>query len=93
MDWYFDKATIGEEHPEYAILLNNLATLLQETGKPEDARETFAKAVEIGEKALGKDHPLQMQRVQNYARLLREYFPEDPALAELEATFGPDIGK
>ena len=29
----------------------------------------------------------------NYARLLRAHFPDDPALAELEAAFGPDIGR
>ena len=32
-----DKATIGEEHPDYAIRLNNLASLLRDMGKPEEA--------------------------------------------------------
>ena len=28
-----------------------------------------------------------------YAIFLRAHFPDDPALAELEAAFGPDIGR
>ncbi|MFK7943521.1 MAG: tetratricopeptide repeat protein [Paracoccaceae bacterium] len=87
-----DKATIGEGHPGYANGLNNLAGLLQDMGKPKEARALFAESLAIFRKALGEDHPNTKQVAGNYAKLLRQHFPDDPALAELEAVFGEDIG-
>ena len=87
------KATLGVAHPAYAIRLNNLASLLQDMGKAEEARPMHAQKHEIEKSALGLDHPQTKKGAANYARLLREHFPDDPALTELQATFGDDIGK
>ena len=87
------KATIGERHPDYATRLNNLALLLQAMGKPEDARPLIAQSLAIFQKALGEDNPNTKTVAGNVAIFLHEHFPDDPALAELEATFGPEIGK
>ncbi|MEL7467365.1 MAG: tetratricopeptide repeat protein [Pseudomonadota bacterium] len=88
-----DKATIGETHPNYAIRLNNLALLLQNMGRYDEARPLYAEQLEIKLKAIGKEHPSTKLGAVNYVRLLRAHFPDDPALAELEATFGADIGR
>ncbi|MBI4797980.1 MAG: tetratricopeptide repeat protein [Desulfarculus sp.] len=53
----------GKEHPEYATTLNNLAGVLEDQGKLEEAEELYRQAMAIGEKTIGKEHP-------NYATLL-----------------------
>jgi hypothetical protein len=53
----------------------------------------FAESLAIFRKALGDNHPNTKQVANNFARLHRAQFPDDPALVELEATFGPEIGK
>ena len=87
------KAALGEGHPNYAIDLNNRAGLLEATGRPGEAEPLFRQAVEILRNALGNDHPTTREIATNYAIFLRNHFPDDPALAELEAAFGPDIGR
>ena len=87
------KATIGETHPDSAIWLNNLALLLRTMGRLDEALGTFGEALAIFRKTLGPDHPNTRAGAANYAILLREYSPDDPVLAELEATFGSDIGR
>ena len=47
----------GPEHPDTAISLNNLATLLQDQGDLAGARPLFERALAIREKQLGPDHP------------------------------------
>ena len=86
------KATIGKAHPDYAIRLNNLANLLSDMGKYEDARETFAEMLPVFMASLGPEHPTTKIDANNYAILLRRHFPDDPALDQLKATFGDDIG-
>ena len=87
-----DKATIGKTHPNYAIRLNNLALLLEDLKRFDEARPLCAQAVQIDLDRLGPDHPQSKRDARNYAMLLRDHFPDDPALAELQATFGQDIG-
>ena len=41
------------EHPELAKYLNNLANLLGDTGRYEEAEPLYRRAIEIGEKVLG----------------------------------------
>jgi len=87
-----DEATIGVEHPGYATDLNNLAMLLKGMKRFDEAKPLYAQAIEIDLEKLGKDHPQSRRHARNYADLLRQHFPDDPALAGLEATFGPEIG-
>ncbi|MEM9059682.1 MAG: tetratricopeptide repeat protein [Pseudomonadota bacterium] len=86
------KTALGETHPGYATRLNNFANLPRDMGRSDDARPYAEDATSIFRASLGDDHPHTQKVAANYARLLREHFPDDPALAELEATFGSDIG-
>src|SRR5215471_1272853 len=47
----------GKYHPTVATRYNNLAVLLQKQGKSDQAEPLHRRAIEIGEKVLGKDHP------------------------------------
>ncbi|MFK7944918.1 MAG: tetratricopeptide repeat protein, partial [Paracoccaceae bacterium] len=87
------KAELGEEHPSYAIRLWVHAAIKRSLEQFDAARPLYAKALEIQMSALGEDHPNTRKNAEQYLSLLRKHFPDDPALAELEATFGPDIGK
>ncbi len=85
--------TLGTAHPDYAIRLNNLAALLRAMGRHDEAGPLCAQMMPILRGKLGDDHPNTRKGAANYAGLLRVHFPDDPALAELEAAFGPDIGR
>ena len=92
------KATIGEAHPEYAIRLQQSTLPAAGHGqvRRRRGRNLLKKAVAIWPfKALGDDHPNTQSAVAANLRksCSAKHFPDDPALAELEATFGPDIGK
>ena len=84
------RETLGERHPDYGARLNNLAGSLQATRRHEEAERLYRQALEIFRAALGDAHPNTRQVAGNYARLLREYFPDSPALVELRAAFGDD---
>ena len=88
-----DAKTIGTAHPDYATDLNNLANLLRAMGRYDKAQPLYAQTMPILRGTLGDDHPNTRGGAANYARLLRAHFPDDPALAELEAAFGSDIGR
>ncbi len=62
-------------------------------GRYDEAEPLYAQMMPILRGKLGDDHPDTRTGAANYARLLRAQFPDDPALAELEAAFGPDIGR
>jgi tetratricopeptide (TPR) repeat protein len=61
---------LGPEHPNTAVSLNNLATLLQ--GDLVGARVLFERSREIREKVHGREHPLTATSLSNLAGLLRE---------------------
>ena len=86
------RKTLGEGHPSYAIRLNNLATLLGDTGRYEEAEPLYRQALEVFRVALGDDNARTRRIARNYARLLRARFPDSPALAQLRAAFGEEIG-
>ena len=44
-------------HPSTAVSINNLAGLFHTAAKYELAREMYNRALQIKEKAFGKDHP------------------------------------
>lgn len=51
------KAQHGEDDPQYALALTNLAGLLQATNRLAEAEPLFRGALAIDEKRLGSDHP------------------------------------
>jgi tetratricopeptide (TPR) repeat protein len=63
---------LGEEHPDTATSLNNLATLYQDQGKYAEAEPLLVRALAICERVLGKAHPLTQTICENYVLLLQE---------------------
>ena len=61
---------LGPDHPEVAIDLNNLASLLQAKGDYAGAESSFRRALALLEKALGPDHPNTKQAQANLDALL-----------------------
>jgi hypothetical protein len=60
---------LGEEHPDTASSLNNLALLLSEQGSYQEARPLYERALAIREKVLGEEHPYTRQVRQNLTTL------------------------
>lgn len=88
---------LGPDHPDLAISLNTLATLLRHMGHYEEALPLIKHAIEIGEKALGPDHPNLAVWLNNLANLHRDQGRYDEALplferamAITEKTLGPE---
>ncbi|WP_442949689.1 tetratricopeptide repeat protein [Nostoc sp.] len=51
------KRLLGDEHPDVASSLNNLAALYDSQGRYSDAEPFYIQAVAIAEKQLGANHP------------------------------------
>ena len=51
------KKILGENHPDYATSLNNLALLYYNMGDYSKADPLYQKALEIYENVLGENHP------------------------------------
>ena len=49
--------TLGAEHPEVAVTLNNLADMYQNQARYDEAEPLFRRALAIYEKQLGAEHP------------------------------------
>jgi tetratricopeptide (TPR) repeat protein len=87
----------GDEHPETAKTMNDLALLLRAQGDLEGARPLFERALAIRQKMLGPDHPGTANSLNNLANLLqrqgelahaRELF--ERALTIREKVLGPE---
>ena len=64
-----DEQTIGKEHPDYAIRLNNLAIVYHSQGRYDEAIELYKQALLIDEKTIGKEHPDYAIRLNNLANV------------------------
>ncbi len=64
------KARYGDDAPEYAVSLNNLAQLLQETNRLAEAEPLMRAALAIDERHLGASHAATAVDLSNLARLL-----------------------
>ena len=62
---------LGKDHPDVARDYNNLALLLKDQGKYDQAEPLYRRAIEIDESVLGKDHPDVANRYNNHAGLLQ----------------------
>ena len=65
------KKALGEEHPDYATSLNNLAELYRAMGAYDRAEPLYRQALEIRKKALGEGHPDYATSLNNLAGLYR----------------------
>mgnify|MGYP003151368111 CR=1 FL=1 len=59
----------GEEHPSYAIVLNNLALLYYNMDRLDDAIDSMSESVRIRRATLGSEHPQTATALFNLARL------------------------
>ena len=90
-----DEAAFGEKHPTTATRLNNLAMLLKDTNRIEEAEPLMRRALEIDEAAFGEKHPTTAIRLNNLAMLLKDtnrVEEAEPLMRRVleidEATFG-----
>ena len=91
------KVRHGEDHPEYAAAVGNLAALLQATNRLAEAEPLYRRALAIDEKSLGPEHPNVANGVNNLASLLynaNRLAEAEPlyrrALAINEKSLGPE---
>ena len=88
---------LGPEHPDTAVSLNNLASLLKAQGDLAAARPLYERALAICEKALGPEHPSTATSLANLALLLQAQVDlaaarplYERALAIREKALGPE---
>jgi tetratricopeptide (TPR) repeat protein len=87
----------GNDHPDVATDLNNLAALLQATNRLAEAEPMMRRALAIDEASYGKDHPRVAIGLNNLAQVLQatnRLAEAEPmirrALAIDEASYGKD---
>ena len=73
--------TLGEQHPAYAVNLDNLASLYEEMGRYKESEELGRQALEIRKKAVGEEHPGYARNLANLAELYRTMGRYDQAEA------------
>jgi tetratricopeptide (TPR) repeat protein len=62
----------GSGHPQFALILNNLAGANLYLGKTELGRQQYGRVLEIVEKAFGKDDPTVASFLESMARVYRK---------------------
>ena len=77
------KKALGEEHPDYATSLNNLAVLYRAMGAYDRAEPLYRQALEITKKALGEEHPDYATSLNNLAALYQATNRPQQALTTL----------
>ncbi|NEO21534.1 CHAT domain-containing protein, partial [Moorena sp. SIO4A5] len=61
------KRLLGEEHPQVALSLNNLALLYLNQGRDQEAEPLFQQALELNKRLLGEEHPQVALSLNNLA--------------------------
>jgi tetratricopeptide (TPR) repeat protein len=80
------KQLLGDNHPDVALSLNNLALLYQSQGRYTEAEPLYLEAINIATQALGENHPHTQTVYRNYLRMLSQ-LPE----AELRQRFPDEV--
>jgi tetratricopeptide (TPR) repeat protein len=70
----------GVDGADKATLLNNIASVLRDQGRLDEALEMHRQAMDIRKRALGEDHPLYASDLNNIALVLRAKGRLDEAL-------------
>jgi tetratricopeptide (TPR) repeat protein len=65
------KRLLGDNHPDVAASLNNLAGLYKSQGRYPEAEPLYLQALAIAEQALGENHPNTIIFRENYNICLR----------------------
>ncbi|MHC4579797.1 MAG: tetratricopeptide repeat protein [Planctomycetota bacterium] len=87
---------LGEEHPDYASRLNNLAALYKSMGEYAQAEPLLRQAREIWKKALGEEHPDYARSLHNLAWLyvsMGEYAQAEPLCRQAREIFKKALGE
>ena len=63
------QSRLGENHPDVATSLNNLAALYESQGRYKEAEPLFLQALELTQRLLGDNHPLVATSLNNLAAL------------------------
>ena len=88
---------LGNEHPDVASSLNNLASLYYNQGRYEEAEPLYRQALQMTQKLLGNEHPDVATSLNNLATLYynqgryeeaKSYFKQ--ALRIVEVVLGPE---
>ena len=66
-----DEKSYGNDHPDVAVRLNNLAQLLKATNRLAEAEPLMRRALRISEQSFGLDHPTVATRLNNLGQLLQ----------------------
>ena len=61
---------LGKEHPDTLTSMNNLANVLSDQGKYEEAEEMHRQVLAVKETVLGKEHPDTLTSMNNLAEVL-----------------------
>ncbi|MDB9312253.1 CHAT domain-containing protein, partial [Spirulina sp. CS-785/01] len=86
-----DKRLLGQEHPDVATSLNNLAFLYQSQGRYAEAEPLYRQALEMRKRLLGQEHPDVATSLNNLAFLYQsqgqitraiEFFSQGLAIEE-----------
>jgi hypothetical protein len=57
----------GKEHPSTLTSMNDLAGVLSDQGKHDQAEEVYQRTLELSETVMGKEHPLTLASMNNLA--------------------------
>ncbi|NJL62515.1 MAG: tetratricopeptide repeat protein, partial [Methylacidiphilales bacterium] len=71
---------LGEEHPDTAASLNNLAALYKSQGRYDEAEPMFNQALQIRIKVLGEEHPHTKITIANLNDLRQKMSEENPPI-------------
>jgi tetratricopeptide (TPR) repeat protein len=66
------REVLGDEHPEVAGAMQNLASCLAEHGLSREAADVFVSALELYERTLGGGHPMTLNCASNAAHALQD---------------------
>jgi CHAT domain-containing protein/antitoxin component YwqK of YwqJK toxin-antitoxin module/Flp pilus assembly protein TadD len=87
--------TLGEEDPEYATFLNNLAALYKNQGFFEKAEPLYVQSLLITKKTLGELHPEYAKSLNNLAGLYQmqgKYNKAEPLFEQAVQVFEKSLG-
>ncbi|MBD2519876.1 tetratricopeptide repeat protein [Nostoc sp. FACHB-973] len=80
------KKRLGEEHPDVASILNNLAGLYSSQGRYSEAEPLYLQTLELGQRLLEEGHPNVVASLNNLAELYRSqgrYSEAEPLYLEV----------
>ena len=76
-----DRAALGEEHPDTLASRGNLAIVLWQLGRLEEAEAELRAVLEICRRVLGEEHPHTLGSRNNLATVLRDLGRQEEAAA------------